>query len=41
LGRILLGVLAFLAVVALAALIAYFLDGYFGWGLTRTVGQLF
>lgn len=36
-GRIMTGVLAFLVVLAVAALLAYFLDQYFGWGLARTV----
>ena len=36
-GRILTGVLAFLLVVAIAAVVAYFLDQYFGWGLIQTV----
>jgi capsular exopolysaccharide synthesis family protein len=36
-GRVLAGVLTFLAVLAIAIVIAYFLDAYFGWGLTATV----
>jgi len=34
LGKLLTGVLAFLLVVAVAGVVAYFLDQYFGWGLT-------
>jgi polysaccharide biosynthesis transport protein len=37
LGRVLSGVLAFLVVVAIAAVVAFFLDRYFGWGLSETV----
>ncbi len=36
-GRILTGVLAFLAVLAVVAVGAYFLDQYFGWGLGEFV----
>jgi polysaccharide biosynthesis transport protein len=39
LGRVSVGVFAFLAVMVIAALIAYLLDGYFGWGLTGYLGR--
>lgn len=41
LGRILAGTLAFLAVVVVLALVSYFLDQYFGWGLVESVLGLF
>jgi hypothetical protein len=40
LGRILTGVLAFLAMLAIAAVIAYFADVYFAWGLGQFVSGL-
>ncbi len=40
LGRIMTGVLAFLVVLVLAGVVAYLLDGYFGWGLLRSLAQL-
>jgi len=39
-GRVLTGVLAFLAVVAVFGVAAYFLDQYFGWGLSSFVSGL-
>ncbi len=39
-GRVLSGVLAFLAVLIVAALATYFLDQYFGWGLLEALGGL-
>lgn len=43
-GKLLSGLLAFLVVLAVAAVVVYFLDGYFGWGLypmlRSTVGGL-
>jgi len=36
-GRVMAGLLGFLAVVVVAALTAYFLDQYFGWGLLDVV----
>lgn len=39
-GRVLAGVLAFLTVLAVAAIAAYFLDNYFGWGLAKAVMTL-
>jgi capsular exopolysaccharide synthesis family protein len=39
-GRVLTGALAFLAVIVVFAMVAYFLDTYFGWGLTVTVTNL-
>ncbi len=36
-GRVLTALLAFLVVIAIAAVVAYFLDQYFGWGLAKTV----
>jgi len=40
LGKVLTGLLAFLLIVAIAAVAAYFLDQYFGWGLMQTVSGL-
>ncbi|MDZ4063471.1 MAG: polysaccharide biosynthesis tyrosine autokinase [Coriobacteriia bacterium] len=40
-GRIMAGVLAFLAVVVVVALVAYFLDQYFAWGLVRSILGVF
>jgi receptor protein-tyrosine kinase len=40
LGRVMTGVLAFVAVLAVAAVIAYFLDQYFGWGLASVLLRL-
>ena len=40
LGRLLTGLLAFLLIMAVAAVAAYFLDRYFGWGLASQVGSL-
>jgi len=40
-GKVLTGVLAFLLIVAIAAVVAYFLDGYFGWGLAGTLSVFF
>ncbi len=37
LGKVLTGVLAFLLIVAIAAVVAYFLDQYYGWGLAQTI----
>ncbi len=36
-GTVLTGMLAFLLVVAIAAVVAYFLDQYFGWGLSGII----
>lgn len=38
-GRILTGILAFLAVLAVITIAAYFLDQYFGWGLTTSIAE--
>ncbi len=38
LGKVLTGVLAFLLIVAIAAVVAYFLDQYFGWGIVEIIG---
>lgn len=38
-GRVVTAVLAFLAVIALLLVVAYILDGYFGWGLRETVSE--
>ncbi len=40
LGKVLTGMLAFLLIVAIAAVVAYLLDGYFGWGLVRAASGL-
>jgi len=40
LGKVLTGLLAFLLIVAIAAVAAYFLDQYFGWGLLEGLGAL-
>jgi len=37
LGKVLTGVLAFLLIVAIAAVVAFFLDQYYGWGLAQTI----
>ena len=39
-GRVMAGVLAFLAVLVVAALATYFLDQYFAWGIVESVGAL-
>jgi non-specific protein-tyrosine kinase len=39
-GRVMTGILAFLVVVALAGLAAYFLDAYFHWGLVTAMVRL-
>ncbi len=36
-GRILAGVLGFLIILAVVAVVAYLLDGYFGWGLLESL----
>lgn len=36
-GRLLVGLLAFLAVLAVAGVIAYFLDQYYDWGITTVI----
>ncbi|MBU4556124.1 MAG: polysaccharide biosynthesis tyrosine autokinase [Actinobacteria bacterium] len=40
LGQVLTGVLSFLLILAITAVVAYFLDQYFGWGLIGQVGQI-
>lgn len=40
-ARILIGLLAFLVVLAVAAVVAYFLDQYFGWGVADSLSNLF
>lgn len=40
LGKVFAGFLAFLLVIAVAALVAYFLDQYFGWGLVSQLRTL-
>lgn len=39
-GRVMTGLLAFLAVLAILAVVAYFLDQYFGWGITDLLRSL-
>ena len=41
LGKVLTGVLAFLLILAIAAVVVYFLDQYLGWGLLRGLSELF
>lgn len=38
-GKLLTGLLAFLLIVAIAAVVTYFLDQYFGWGLWQVLGS--
>jgi receptor protein-tyrosine kinase len=40
LGRVMTGVLAFVFVLAVAAVVVYFLDQYFGWGLIQTMMRM-
>ncbi len=37
LGTVLTGALTFLLILAIAAAVVYFLDGYFGWGISQTI----
>jgi len=39
-GRVMAGLLGFLAVLVLAALVTYFLDQYFGWGIVELLASL-
>lgn len=40
LGRVMTGAMAFLGVLIVAGVVAYLLDGYFGWGLVHVLAQL-
>jgi succinoglycan biosynthesis transport protein ExoP len=39
-GRLMAGVLAFVVVLAIVAIVVYFLDGYFGWGIVGMLGAV-
>jgi hypothetical protein len=39
-GRVMVGVVAFVVVLTIVAVVTYLLDGYFGWGILRALSAL-